>query len=64
MQSSQNLFCCSRAAPMQKAEIVEYVTKLTGAVTLAIGDGMYIIFYELYKFYKLIKINIIQEQMM
>lgn len=30
---------CSRAAPMQKAEIVEYVTKLTGAVTLAIGDG-------------------------
>ncbi|XP_035707274.1 phospholipid-transporting ATPase IB [Folsomia candida] len=38
--------CCSclavivcRAAPMQKAEIVEYVTKLTGAVTLAIGDG-------------------------
>ncbi|XP_021953881.1 probable phospholipid-transporting ATPase IA isoform X2 [Folsomia candida] len=38
--------CCScksvivcRASPIQKAEIVEYVTHQTGEVTLAIGDG-------------------------
>ncbi|XP_045479978.1 probable phospholipid-transporting ATPase IA isoform X7 [Harmonia axyridis] len=30
---------CCRVSPMQKAEVVEYVTKYTNTVTLAIGDG-------------------------
>ncbi|XP_030750728.1 probable phospholipid-transporting ATPase IA isoform X1 [Sitophilus oryzae] len=30
---------CCRVSPMQKAEVVEYVTKHTQSVTLAIGDG-------------------------
>ncbi|CAG7734664.1 unnamed protein product [Allacma fusca] len=36
--SCRSVICC-RASPIQKAEIVEYVTQQTGAVTLAIGDG-------------------------
>lgn len=30
---------CCRVSPMQKAEVVEYVTKFTKTITLAIGDG-------------------------
>ncbi|XP_076273311.1 ATPase phospholipid transporting 8A1 isoform X3 [Rhynchophorus ferrugineus] len=30
---------CCRVSPIQKAEVVEYVTKYTNLVTLAIGDG-------------------------
>ncbi|XP_050297627.1 probable phospholipid-transporting ATPase IA isoform X3 [Anthonomus grandis grandis] len=30
---------CCRVSPMQKAEVVEYVTKFTKSITLAIGDG-------------------------
>ncbi|XP_066252376.1 probable phospholipid-transporting ATPase IA isoform X2 [Euwallacea similis] len=30
---------CCRVSPMQKAEVVEYVTKHTKSITLAIGDG-------------------------
>ncbi|XP_048517503.1 probable phospholipid-transporting ATPase IA isoform X3 [Dendroctonus ponderosae] len=30
---------CCRVSPMQKAEVVEYVTKYTKSITLAIGDG-------------------------
>lgn len=30
---------CCRVSPMQKAEVVEYVTHYTKTVTLAIGDG-------------------------
>lgn len=30
---------CCRVSPMQKAEVVEYVTKYTKTITLAIGDG-------------------------
>ena len=36
--SCKVVICC-RVSPMQKAEVVEYVTKHTGSVTLAIGDG-------------------------
>ncbi|KAJ8934426.1 hypothetical protein NQ318_000643 [Aromia moschata] len=36
--SCKVVICC-RVSPMQKAEVVEYVTKYTKAVTLAIGDG-------------------------
>ncbi|CAL8071720.1 unnamed protein product [Orchesella dallaii] len=36
--SCRAVICC-RASPIQKAEVVEYVTQQTGAVTLAIGDG-------------------------
>lgn len=36
--SCKVVICC-RVSPMQKAEVVEYVTKHTKAVTLAIGDG-------------------------
>ncbi|KAK4886421.1 hypothetical protein RN001_002692 [Aquatica leii] len=30
---------CCRVSPMQKAEVVEYITQYTKTVTLAIGDG-------------------------
>ncbi|XP_018568743.1 probable phospholipid-transporting ATPase IA isoform X3 [Anoplophora glabripennis] len=36
--SCKVVICC-RVSPMQKAEVVEAVTKYTKAVTLAIGDG-------------------------
>ncbi|XP_028136313.2 probable phospholipid-transporting ATPase IA isoform X2 [Diabrotica virgifera virgifera] len=36
--SCKVVICC-RVSPMQKAEVVEYVTKYTKTVTLAIGDG-------------------------
>ncbi|XP_044255942.1 phospholipid-transporting ATPase IA isoform X12 [Tribolium madens] len=36
--SCKVVICC-RVSPMQKAEVVEYVTKFTKTVTLAIGDG-------------------------
>nr|CAI5828683.1 unnamed protein product [Callosobruchus analis] len=36
--SCKVVICC-RVSPMQKAEVVEYVTKHTKTVTLAIGDG-------------------------
>ncbi|KAJ8973941.1 hypothetical protein NQ317_002445 [Molorchus minor] len=36
--SCKVVICC-RVSPMQKAEVVEYVTKYTKSVTLAIGDG-------------------------
>lgn len=36
--SCKVVICC-RVSPMQKAEVVEYVTKHTKSVTLAIGDG-------------------------
>lgn len=34
----RSVICC-RVSPMQKAEIVEQVKRMTGQVTLAIGDG-------------------------
>ncbi|CAH0561274.1 unnamed protein product [Brassicogethes aeneus] len=36
--SCKVVICC-RVSPIQKAEVVEYVTKYTKTVTLAIGDG-------------------------
>ncbi|XP_074026035.1 ATPase phospholipid transporting 8A1 isoform X3 [Leptinotarsa decemlineata] len=36
--SCKVVICC-RVSPMQKAEVVEYVTEYTRSVTLAIGDG-------------------------
>ncbi|KAG5877929.1 hypothetical protein JTB14_004182 [Gonioctena quinquepunctata] len=36
--SCKVVICC-RVSPLQKAEVVEYVTDYTKAVTLAIGDG-------------------------
>ena len=36
--SCRTVICC-RATPKNKAEIVEFVKKNTGAITLAIGDG-------------------------
>lgn len=36
--SCKVVICC-RVSPLQKAEVVEYVTKFTKSVTLAIGDG-------------------------
>ncbi|XP_018331633.1 probable phospholipid-transporting ATPase IA isoform X4 [Agrilus planipennis] len=36
--SCKVVICC-RVSPMQKAEVVEYITQYTKAVTLAIGDG-------------------------
>lgn len=36
--SCKVVICC-RVSPMQKAEVVEYMTKYTKTVTLAIGDG-------------------------
>ncbi|XP_022914487.2 probable phospholipid-transporting ATPase IA [Onthophagus taurus] len=36
--SCKVVICC-RVSPLQKAEVVEYVTKYTKSVTLAIGDG-------------------------
>lgn len=34
----KSIICC-RVSPMQKAEIVNLVKKITGEITLAIGDG-------------------------
>lgn len=36
--SSSSVICC-RVSPSQKAEVVDLVTKFTGEVSLAIGDG-------------------------
>ncbi|XP_031340747.1 probable phospholipid-transporting ATPase IA isoform X3 [Photinus pyralis] len=36
--SCKVVICC-RVSPMQKAEVVEYITQYTKTVTLAIGDG-------------------------
>ncbi|XP_061378672.1 probable phospholipid-transporting ATPase IA isoform X1 [Danaus plexippus] len=36
--SCKSVVCC-RVSPIQKAEVVELVSRSTGAVTLAIGDG-------------------------
>lgn len=36
--SCKVVICC-RVSPIQKAEVVEYITKYTKTVTLAIGDG-------------------------
>ncbi|XP_017784427.1 PREDICTED: probable phospholipid-transporting ATPase IA isoform X2 [Nicrophorus vespilloides] len=36
--SCKVVICC-RVSPLQKAEVVEYITKYTKTVTLAIGDG-------------------------
>ncbi|XP_049826027.1 probable phospholipid-transporting ATPase IA isoform X3 [Aethina tumida] len=37
--TSCKVVICCRVSPIQKAEVVEYVTKHTHTVTLAIGDG-------------------------
>eukprot|EP00092_Neocalanus_flemingeri_P037876 GFUD01041229.1.p1 GENE.GFUD01041229.1~~GFUD01041229.1.p1 ORF type:complete len:1159 (-),score=232.94 GFUD01041229.1:205-3681(-) len=36
--SCKAVICC-RVSPLQKAEVVQLVSKFTGAITLAIGDG-------------------------